>query len=77
MAITVYENGVLIWYDTAHELDGVLRRAANLATFHPQDPAIQQLSADAQKVRAEINTAIENKWSAIAAKHQAAKGKVV
>jgi hypothetical protein len=62
MTVQVYENGVLIWYDTANELDGVLRRVGNLAHAHPQDDLIQSVAVDAQKIRTEINTAIENRW---------------
>ncbi len=62
MTVQVYENGVLIWYDTANALDGVLRRVGNLAHAHPQDNLIQSVAVDAQKIRTEINTAIENRW---------------
>jgi hypothetical protein len=61
--IEVYENGVLIWYDTARKLDGVLSTVSNLAYFHPQDNAITTVAAEAKALRTEINTAIENKWS--------------
>lgn len=67
MTVQVFENGVLIWYDTANQLDGVLRRAANLASFH-QDHAIHLLAADAQKIRAEINNAIAEKASVFTGK---------
>jgi hypothetical protein len=62
MTVQVYENGVLIWYDTANALDGVLRRVGNLAHAYPQDSLIQSVAVDAQKIRTEINTAIENRW---------------
>ena len=61
MTVQVYENGVLIWYDTANALDGVLRRVGNLAHAHPQDSLIQSVAVDAQKIRTEINTAVENR----------------
>lgn len=70
MTVQVFENGILIWWDTVSELDGVLRRASNLASFH-NDLAIQHLSADAQKVRVEITQAVqamESKYKEAAAK---------
>lgn len=63
MAIEVYENGVLIWYDTARKLDGILSTVSNLAYFHPLDNAIITVAAEAKALRTEINTAIESKWS--------------
>lgn len=66
--VEVFENGVLIWYDTANKLDGVLSKVSNLAYFHPQDNAITTVAAEAQAIRTEINTAIENKWSKMHAK---------
>jgi len=65
MAIEVYENGVLIWYDTARKLDGILSTVSNLAYFHPQDNAIITVAAEAKALRTEINTAIETKWSKV------------
>ena len=63
MTVQVFENGVLIWYDTANKLDGVLRQVSNLASFHPNDNAITTVAAEAQAIRTEINTAIESQWS--------------
>ena len=62
MTVQVYENGVLIWYDTANKLEGVLRQVNDLAHAHPQDSLIQSIAVDAQLIRTEINTAIEAKW---------------
>ena len=63
MTVQVFENGVLIWYDTANKLDGVLSTVSNLAYFHPQDNAIAIVAAQAKTIRTEINTAVEGQWS--------------
>lgn len=62
MTVQVYENGVLIWYDTLNKLEGVLRQVSDLANAHPQDSLIQSVAVDAQLIRTEINTAVENRW---------------
>ena len=68
MTVQVFENGVLIWYDTARKLDGVLSTVSNLAYFHPQDNAITTVAAEAKTIRTEINSAIESKWSKMTTK---------
>ncbi len=68
MTVQVFENGVLIWYDTANKLDGVLNTVSNLSYFHPQDNAIAEVAAQAKAIRTEINTAIESQWSKMHAK---------
>jgi hypothetical protein len=64
MTVQVFENGVLIWYDTANKLDGVLSKVSNLAYFHPQDNAIAMVAAEAKAIRTEINNAVAAKAAA-------------
>jgi len=68
MTVQVFENGVLIWYDTANKLDGVLSKVSNLAYYHPQDNAIATLAVEAKAIRNEIISAVESKWSKMATK---------
>ncbi len=68
MTVQVFENGVLIWYDTANKLDGVLSAVSNLVYAHPQDSTIATVAMQASAIRTEINTAVEKQWSKMSTK---------
>jgi hypothetical protein len=68
MTVQVYENGVLIWYDTANKLDGVLRKVVSLGLAADANFTMSQLATDAHTIRTEINDAIAKKAEAFGVK---------